>query len=90
MTTQKTWLRSGIQVGGAALTAALLFALVPRWGGIGAAWVTTLTYAAMALATLLVYVQATGLTFKRCLVPGKADLQDLRAMILPRPTSKDA
>ena len=80
MTTGATWLRSVLQLGGAALTAALLFAFVPRWGGIGAAWVTTLTYAALALASLLVYVQSTGLSLRQCLVPMASDIHDLKSM----------
>jgi O-antigen/teichoic acid export membrane protein len=75
MTTGKTLLRSSIQLGGAALTAVLLFVLVPHWGGIGAAWVTTLTFALLASASTLVYVRSAALSFRQCLVPTAADVR---------------
>jgi O-antigen/teichoic acid export membrane protein len=78
MTTGKTLLRSAIQLGGAALTAVLLFVLVPRWGGIGAAWVTTLTFALLALASTTVYVRSAALSFRQCLVPTAADMRYVR------------
>lgn len=81
MTTGATWLRSGIQLGGAVMTAALLFVLVPRWGGMGAAWVTTATYAALAGASLFVYVQSVGLRLSQFLVPTASDVRDLQSMV---------
>jgi len=79
MTAGQTWIRSSIQLGGAAFTALLVFALVPRWGGWGAAVATALTYAALAAASLFVYVRATGLTWRQCLVPSLPDMQNLRS-----------
>ena len=73
MTTGRTWLRSAIQLGGAAITAVLLFVWVPRWGGIGAASVTSITYAALAIASTSLYVRTTGLSLRQCLVPSRAD-----------------
>ncbi len=74
MTTGRTWSRSAIHLGGALTTATLLFVLVPVWGGMGAAWVTTLTFAALAFASLITYVEATGLGFKQCVVPTASDI----------------
>jgi O-antigen/teichoic acid export membrane protein len=79
MTVGRTWIRSGIQIGGAGLTALLIFALVPRWGGMGAAITTALTYAALAAASLFVYARATGVTARQCLVPELADIRNLRS-----------
>lgn len=73
MTTNRTWLRSGIQLGGALLTALLLYAWVPRWGGMAAAWVTTITYLALAIASTSVYARTTGVSMKACLVPTKPE-----------------
>jgi len=73
------WIRSGIQLGGAAFTALLVFALVPRWGGLGAALATALTYAGLAAASLFVFVRATGVTARQCLRPALADIQELRS-----------
>jgi O-antigen/teichoic acid export membrane protein len=81
MTVGKTWLRSAIQLAGAAMTVTLLFAFVPQWGGIGAAWVTTLTFALLACGSMLVYVQSTGLRFAQCLVPTAADMQYLKGAV---------
>ena len=73
MTSGKTWLRSGMQIAAAALTAILLLAFVPHWGGIGASWVTTLTYGTLALASLIAYSRSAGVTLWQCLVPTWAD-----------------
>jgi O-antigen/teichoic acid export membrane protein len=81
MTIGRTWLRSVIQLGGAAITAALLFMLVPNWGGLGAAWVTTVTYAALSFASMFAYVQSANLSFKQCLVPTASDFRDLKSAI---------
>lgn len=81
MTIGKTWLRSAIQLGGAALTAILLFIMVPRWGGMGAAWVTAITYGALAFASMFVYGKATSLRFRECLIPTAIDVQDLSSAI---------
>jgi O-antigen/teichoic acid export membrane protein len=79
MTVGRTWIRSGIQIGGAVMTAILVFALVPHWGGVGAALVTTLTYGGLAAASLFVYLKATGLTLRQCLVPTRLDVENLRS-----------
>jgi O-antigen/teichoic acid export membrane protein len=80
MTTGSTWLRSGIQVAGALLTALLLFVLVPHWGGMGAALVTSVTYTVLAAASLMVYLPSTRLTLSDYLIPTATDLRDLRSM----------
>jgi O-antigen/teichoic acid export membrane protein len=82
MTTGRTFLRSAIQLGGAVITAVLLFALVPVWGGMGAAWVTTLTYTVLAFSSVLAYVQAAGLSVKQCVVPTASDIRDLKSAIV--------
>jgi len=81
MTVGHSWVRSAIQIGGALFTAALLFVLVPRWGGIGSSWVTSLTFAVMAFASILVYAKATGLTFSQCLVPTASDANYIRSAV---------
>ena len=70
-----------IQLAGAALTVVLIFAFVPRSGGVGAAVVTTLTYAVLACASLFVYLRASGLTLRECLVPTKLDVRDVKASL---------
>jgi O-antigen/teichoic acid export membrane protein len=77
MTTGKTWLRSGVQIGSAAFTVILIFMCVPRWGGIGAAWVTALTYGVMAAGSTFSFARATGLQLRQCLVPSKQDFEKL-------------
>lgn len=62
-------LRSLIQVAGAILTTILIFLLVPTYGGIGAAWATTLTYAALAAGTVFLYARSVGLQSRYCLIP---------------------
>ncbi len=73
----KAWIRSAIQLGGAALTAALLFRFVPRGGGVAASWVTASTYAALAVASLSAYVYFSGVGVRECLIPTRADFADL-------------
>ncbi len=82
MTTGRTWVRTAIQLGGAIVTAILLFALVPQWGGMGAAWVTTVTYALLAIASVIVYAEGSGLEFKQCIAPTASDILDLKGAIL--------
>jgi O-antigen/teichoic acid export membrane protein len=82
MTTGRIWVRSFVQLAGAALTAILLFVWVPRFGGMGAAWVTAVTYAALALASTLLYGQATSVSLGECLVPSKRDFEKMRRLLM--------
>lgn len=82
MSSNRTWLRSAIQLGGAVLTAVLLFALVPEWGGMGAAWVTTFTYAVLALVSVIVYAEGEGLSLKQCFIPTAMDIRDLKSAVV--------
>jgi O-antigen/teichoic acid export membrane protein len=77
MTTGRTWLRSAIQLAGAALTGVLLFIWVPRFGGLGAAWVTSITYAVLSVASTLLYVYSTGVSLKECWVPSWRDVEKM-------------
>ncbi len=79
MTIRWNWFRSSIQMGGAALTAVLILALVPRWGGMAAAWVTTLTYAVLASVSLAVYVKASNLSLRQCLLPTRQDVETIKS-----------
>jgi len=79
MTAERSWIRSAIQIGGAAVTALLIFTLTPRWGGLGAAVATALTYGALAASSLLVYTRAAGVTARQCLLPELADIQNFRS-----------
>jgi O-antigen/teichoic acid export membrane protein len=75
------WLRASIQLGGAVITALLLFALVPKWGGMGAAWVTSFTYVVLAAASAIAYVRSARLSFRECLVVTASDIRDLRSAV---------
>lgn len=66
--------RSAILMGGAALTVVLIVALVPRYGGNGAAIASLVTYTTIALACLITFTQITGVSMRDCLVVRRSDL----------------
>ncbi len=84
MTTNRTWSRSIIQLIGAAVTVVLLFVFVPRWGGVGAAWVTTWTYLLLAALSTFVFARATGTSVWACLIPSKDECVKLAMLIRAR------
>jgi O-antigen/teichoic acid export membrane protein len=63
------------------MTAGLLLLLVPKWGGVGAAWVTTMTYATLALASLLSYLPESGLSAIEFFVPTSDDIRVLSSSL---------
>jgi O-antigen/teichoic acid export membrane protein len=84
MSAGKAWVRSVIQLGGATLTAVLLFLFVPRGGGLAASWVTAFTYAALAFASVVFFSRLSGLSIRECLVPTRADLAQTLLQLKPR------
>lgn len=77
LTTGKTWSRSLIQLTGAGLTTILLFAFVPAWGGLGAAWVTTLTYLLLGLLTAFSFTKSAGVSLADSLLPTAEEFRKL-------------
>jgi O-antigen/teichoic acid export membrane protein len=67
--------RSAILLGGAVLTVVLIVALVPRYGGEGAAVASLLTYTAIALASVVFFSRITGVPVRECLVLQRGDLR---------------
>ena len=66
--------RSAILMGGAALTVLLIIALVPHYGGDGAAIASLLTYTTIALISVIVFTRITGVSVRDCLVVRRSDL----------------
>jgi O-antigen/teichoic acid export membrane protein len=66
--------RSYAQVSGAVLTVMLIAFLVPRYGGIGAAWATALTYLWVALVTTIAYTRYSRISVRDCFVPSATEL----------------
>ena len=71
--------RSLVQIAGGVLTVVLVVLLVPPFGGVGAAIASLATYSGLALATAIAYSRTTSLPLRRCLVPTRADLDDVRS-----------
>jgi O-antigen/teichoic acid export membrane protein len=59
--TQRFWVVSVISVGAALLNVALNMLFIPRWGAVGAALSSSLTYALVGLATIRVFLHFGGL-----------------------------
>lgn len=60
----------------------LLLALTPVFGGIGAATGVAIARTAAFLVLALVFAKITGVPFRRCVVPGREDLDSLRARLV--------
>jgi len=55
--------------------------LIPRWGIIGAASASTISYSFTGLLIVSVFCRNTGLTFKQILIPGRTELNDYKILI---------
>ena len=81
-----------LQVCGAVLSVLLIALLVPRYGGLGAAWATTVAYIVQAFATILVFCKATGVMFSDCVWPSRREILTLYSThsIFPRKVREGA
>jgi O-antigen/teichoic acid export membrane protein len=73
--------RSVILLCGAIFTVALIFLLVPSYGGMGAAWATIVTYTALACATAIAYSRSTGVRLWDCLIPTRLEIIELTSRL---------
>jgi O-antigen/teichoic acid export membrane protein len=74
-------LASVAQVSAALLTVVGLVALVPHFGALGAAWTTVASYLLAMTIGLVALTRISGLPLRDYLVPRRADLRDLGAML---------
>jgi Na+-driven multidrug efflux pump len=64
-----------VMTAGAMLTVPVLFLLVPRWGGEGAAVASAATYFAVGVLTAVIFARVAGLPLRQCWLPDREDVE---------------
>ncbi len=63
-----------LQVWGSIVSVLLIVGLVPRYGGLGAAWATTIAYFMQAIATIFIFSNVSGVKFLDCICSSRSEI----------------
>jgi O-antigen/teichoic acid export membrane protein len=73
--------RAIAQLAGLAVNVALLFALVPSLGAIGASWTALISYTMIAAIVVALFARHTPVTAAECFVPHRGDVALVRQLV---------